>query len=322
MSNEIKYEQVFAKIQTAQNILLLCHVRPDGDAISSMCAMAELLKNSEKKFTAFCADRPDELFSYLANFESIICDHNKLDFMAHDLIIILDCGSVERTGIAELILNRSQNQFVIEIDHHPKIRDYANLEIRNTNAAATAEIVFHLFKKNRFKITKPVANCLLTGLITDTANFLYPNTTREAIDIASELLTRGAHFPQIVQKTWYNKSLESMKLWGLALSKLTINPKYNFAYTVLTLEEIESIGAEEDIFDAIAGYLSNLHKVKGVMLLREEPDGKIKGSLRSANNGADISLLARQLGGGGHPRSSGFLAEGKVEKIGDGYRIV
>jgi phosphoesterase RecJ-like protein len=322
MSDELKYQQALAKIKAAQNILLVCHVRPDGDAVSSMCAIAELVKNAGKKFTAFCADKPDKIFNYLDNFSLISSDLENLDFASFDLIIVLDCGSVERTGVEELLLNRRSNQFIIEIDHHPKIKDYADLEIRSTAASATAELVYSLFKVNKIRINKAAANCILTGIMTDTANFLYPSTSRFTLDIASQMMVRGAQFPQIVQKTWYNKNLQSMQLWGLALSRLTINQKYNFAFSILTQEDIKNIGAPEDVFDAIAGYMSNLQNVRGILLLREESDGRLKGSLRSPREGVDVSILARQLGGGGHPRSSGFVVEGRLEKAGDRYYII
>jgi phosphoesterase RecJ-like protein len=325
MDFKLKHQKALERIRQAQNILLACHERPDGDAVSSLCAMGELMKTLGKKHVLFCADEPDDFFAYLANFEKIQTDKDKFNFSDFDLIILLDCGQIARSKLEPELLARAHHQFLIEIDHHPKMENYSDLEIRNTEAAATAEIVYELFKTNKIKINKNTANCVLTGILTDTANFLYPSTTDRTMKIASEMLIRGAQMPQIVRNTWYNKTLPAMNLWGLALSKLKINKQYNLGFSVITLDEIKKIKdiekVDSDIWSSIAGYMSNLHNVKGIMILREEEDGVIKGSLRSSHPSADISKLAKFFGGGGHPKSSGFSIAGKLEKINNNYQI-
>lgn len=326
MGLENKYLQAFEKIKQAENVLLVCHERPDGDAVASLSAMSELMEILNKKYTPFCIQAPDELFSYLPHFEKILSNKEKLNFAQFDLIIILDCGQLARSGLADEINDKKTNQLVIEFDHHPKVHDYSDIEIRVPEAASTTEVLYPLFKYNKIKINKNIANSILSGILTDTANFLYPATSDKTIQISSEMLLRGAQLPQMVQKTWYNKSLPAMKLWGLALSKLQINKKYNFGFTTITLEEIKSIPnyeeIDKDIWSAISGYASNLHGVKGILILREEEGGIIKGSLRSAHPTADISKLAQFLGGGGHAKTSGFIIEGKLEKTYSQYKVI
>ena len=171
---------------------------------------------------------------------------------------------------------------------------------------------------------KNIADCILTGILTDTGNFLYSATSQKSINIASEMLLYGARFPRIVKNTLYNKSLPAMKVWGLALNNLKINKKYNFAFSVLTLAEIEKFSSDEseDVFDSISGFLSNLYGVKGVLFLREEKGGKLKGSLRSAHPKVDVSKLASRLGGGGHAKASGFVLKGKIEKEGNNWVVI
>ena len=240
------------------------------------------------------------------------------------LIIALDCGSLERTGLAREIEGRGFNQFFIEFDHHLKNGNRSDLEIRKPEAVATTEILYYFFKANKIKINKNIADCILTGILTDTGNFLYSATSQKSINIASEMLLYGARFPRIVRNTLYNKSLPAMKVWGLALNNLKINKKYNFAFSVLTLAEIEKFSSDEseDVFDSISGFLSNLYGVKGVLFLREEKGGKLKGSLRSAHPKVDVSKLASRLGGGGHAKASGFVLEGKIEKEGNNWVVI
>jgi len=323
---ENKHKEALKKIKESKNILLVTHVHPDGDALSSICAMIEFLEKNNKKYFAYCQDKPIENFSFMPQIDKIIFDKKFLgdDLSAFDLIITLDCGSLHRTGlnleIKDLISKRSNN-FIIEIDHHPKVDCFSDLEIRDSEAAATTEILYDFFKINKIKITKNIANCILTGILTDTANFLYPSTSNKTINISSEMLTCGAKFPQITRETWYNKNLDSMRLWGIALKKLKINKKYNIAFSVLTKEEIKKSKDNKDIFDSIAGFLGNLYKVKGIMLLREE-DGHVKGSLRTSCSNVDISLLAKMFGGGGHEKASGFLIEGSLCCDENKYKVI
>ncbi|MFH1822149.1 MAG: bifunctional oligoribonuclease/PAP phosphatase NrnA [Patescibacteria group bacterium] len=316
-----KYNQAFEKIQKANNILIVTHERPDGDALASACLMIELLIKLEKKFAAYCSDQPVPNYLFLPRIEKIISNKELLNFDNFDLIIVLDCGSLERTCLKDEIKGRKENQFIIELDHHPKVYDYANLEIRLPEAVATAEILYNFLKANKININKNMANCILTGLLTDTSNFLHQSTSDNAINIASEMLIRGAQFQQIVKNTVRNKSLSAMKVSGKVLDNLKINKKYNLAFSVITKEDLKDINIEEDVFEGITNFLGNLYGVKGVMLLREEA-GRLKGSLRSSHPNADVSKLASIFGGGGHAKSSGFMVDGRLERDGERWKVV
>ena len=111
-----------------------------------------------------------------------------------------------------------------------------------------------------------------------------------------------------------------MKAWGIALARLKINSKYNFGYTILEAKDIPAEITEEEL-EGMAGFLSNLNGVNAIMLLREMPDGKIKGSLRATKPDLDVARLAQVLGGGGHAKAAGFTVDGKLEKTKTGWKI-
>lgn len=319
--------QAYSKISEANNILLVTHFNPDGDGLSCVCAMTELMKQLGKNYYAYCHSQPASTFDFLPNLEKIHFHHENNqspdleNFNQYDLIIVFDCGSLNRTKLTEEISNRLPSQFVIEIDHHPKIEDYADLEIRDSQAAATTEIVYHFFKTNQIKINKNIANCLLTGILTDTANFLYPSTSESTIKISSEMLSLGAKLPQITENTLRTKSLSAMKLWGKIMSNLQINPKYNLAFTVLTQSDLNGGLINNEEIEGLSNFLGNLYGVKGIMLLREEADGTIRGSLRTADQATDLSKLAQKLGGGGHAKAAGFTIDGRLEQTEKGWII-
>lgn len=333
MDARSQYIKAYSKIKNAKKILLVGHINPDGDALSSLGVFMEILENLNIEYLAYCAGNKSDIFGYLPHSEKIINDKEKIGALADfDLIIILDCGSLSRTDLAKEFLAIKLTNFqtyIIEIDHHPKIDDYADLEIREPQKAATAEIIYNFLKDNKIVINKNIANCILTGILADTGNFLYPITSDENIEIASKMMSLGAQFPKIINNTLRNKNLLIMKLWGMAIENLRINTKYNIAYSVITKEDLLTLGSEEDLanylnsemFGDIAGFLGNLADVKAVMLLRED-GGNLKGSIRTSRPDVDISSLARHLGGGGHPKASGFSVSGHIIKKGNSWEIV
>lgn len=313
------------KINQSDNVLLIAHQRPDGDAFSSVCAMIDYMESINKKYSAFCVDAPSECHQHLPHIEKINNDGNGLNLSSFDLIIILDCAGLDRTGLKPEISDwqkAKDKNFIIEFDHHPNQEKFSDLEIRNVEAASTTEVLYYFFKINKIRITKNIANCILAGIIDDTDSFLHPNTTEKTVNIASEMLMWGAQLPRITKNKWFNKSLDSMKLWGIALSNLQINKKYNLAFSVLKRKHMEGITDDDDIYTSIANYFSSLYGVRGVLFLREEEDNKIKGSLRSVHPSADMNKIARLFGGGGHSKASGFSIDGKFEKKGDKWKII
>ncbi len=325
--------KAYSKIKNAHKVLLIGHINPDGDALSSLGVFLEILENLNINSLAYCAGKKSDIFDYLPHSEKIINDKEAIGSLENfDLIITLDCGSLSRTDLTKEILALKLTKpqtYIIEFDHHPKIDDYADLEIREPQKAATAEIIYNFLKENKIVINKNIANCILTGILTDTGNFLYPITSDENIEIASKMMSLGAQFPKIINNTLRNKNLLTMKLWGMAIDNLRINTKYNIAYSVVTKEDLMTLGSEKDLanylnsemFGDIAGFLGNLADVKAVMLLRED-GGNIKGSIRTSQPDVDISGLARYLGGGGHPKASGFSVSGHIIKKGNSWEII
>ena len=316
-----KFIQANEKIKEAQNILVVTHERPDGDALASTCALLEYANILRKSCFAYCHDAPAPQFNFLPRIEKISSDKNNLNFKSYDLIIVNDCGGLNRAKLTNEIIGRDKKQFVVEFDHHPKIDNYADLEIKIPEASSTCEILYGFFKINKININKNIANCLLTGILTDTANFLFPSATNKTIKIASDLLLKGAKYPLILNSTWHNKNLTAMKIWGEALDNLRINKKYNLAFSVLGSKKLYENKIIDEALEGLPEFLSNLYGVNALLLLREIEDGKIKGSLRSSRPKTDISFLAQMAGGGGHAKASGFAINGRLIKTKTGWQI-
>lgn len=340
MSKKEKLQQAYSIMQTAERVLLIAHLRPDGDALSSLCALQLVLKRLGKKTISFCADKQDDSFNFLPGFSDIIA--SRLDFKkeflgdmslrdSFDLIIVADCGSLSRTTLSEELIDfKKQGGIIIEFDHHPKVDDYSSLELRELGLSSTAELVYDFLVANNIELDRQLADCVLTGIMSDTGNFIYPSATEKTMQIASEALSAGARYTKIFQIVTGAKNFNIMKLWGLVLSRLQLNAKYNMAISLITREDLKKIfiedsldkAAESEIFSNLVGFLSNSSGAKSVLLLYEDQSGFVKGSLRSTPNGYLVDKLARSLGGGGHERAAGFALLGRLEKVNNNWQVI
>lgn len=309
MDNTLIFKQIYSKILNANNILVLTHENPDADAVSSVCAILNLLEKLNKKYFAYCRQKPPAYLEFLPLSEKISANKNLINFPERDLIIIVDCSDAKRTALEKEIKNRD-GQTAISIDHHPKIEDFADLEIKKS-VASTTELIYEFYRTNRLLLNKDVATCILTGISEDTGNFIYPSTSEKTIEVSSEMIKAGARLLGIVEQTIRNKNLATLKIWGKAMSRLKINKKYNLAFTALTADDIMDSGVSEEDMEGIAGFLGNLSGVNAVLFLREA-GGFVRGSLRSSHLTLDISPLAKILGGGGHAKAAGFKIEGRI----------
>jgi len=330
-----KLQLAYQRIKDAHNILIVGHTSPDADALASMGAMIKVAQNLGLEVTAFADKKPQGAYNFIPN-EGVVSDQAPADLRIFDIILILDCGSITRTGLEERIRNLLRafqfNQiptrpYIIEFDHHEPQWSYADLEIRLTDKAATAEIVYQFLKENNLEITKTLANCILIGLMTDTGNFLHTNSSQEALAVSSEMLLRGASLPKIINKTIHNKSFSALKVWGRILENMKFNPETGLASSALAKVELDNLLTSEeknqnaDLFSDIVSFLSYLSGVRVALLLREE-SGRVKGSLRTNYDDIDVAKIAQKFGGGGHKKAAGFSIAGNLVKTANGWTVI
>lgn len=311
-------------ILSARKTLIITHIRPDGDCLSSACSLSLWLDSLAKEHCLFCADPIPEHYRFLPNSGRFVSKIEPGDF---DTVVILDCACLSRTGLADELLQVAAKKTIVEIDHHPKTDDFSDVEIRLADKSSTAEIMYHFFKANKVELSKAMADCLMTGLVTDTGNLLFSSVNEDTIKTSSALLLEGATMPRAIKNTTHSKGLSSLRVWGKILENVRHDDEYGVVYSVLTIKEIEVLRKEfGDIgsaFDAVSDMLNNVEGAKASLFLREEESGKIRGSLRSKYPGVDVSRLAEALGGGGHPKAAAFRIDGHIERAEDGgYRII
>lgn len=306
-------KHIHNEIKKANKILLICHQNPDGDALGSVSALAHFLDLEGKKYETFCLTESSRHLAALPHL--VIPESNRRVWQNanHDLIIVVDSGDLKYAGVDEYIAKLQHEPIILNIDHHPTNKKFGKHNLVIDTASSTTEILYFFFRYNNIKITRDMAMALLTGLITDTENFSNSGTTENSLKVASALIHRGANFNQV--KTWFlkNKPVTALKLWGVVLSRLTLQEKHEIIYTYITQNDIKSHGGDEAESEGIANFLNNLSEGKASLILKEQTDGKIKGSMRTTRDDVDVSVIAEKLGGGGHKKAAGFTLETNID---------
>ena len=319
--DKVEALKAWSLMREAKNWLIATHFNPDGDALGSVNTFLELAAAMNKPVMAYCASAPDDKFGFLSRINQLANKITKEQFDEFDLIITVDCATASRSKLKEWLFSRSANQIVIEFDHHERQEDYADISFKESGAAATVEIIYNFLLANDWPINAEMAKSILTGLLTDTGNFLYSNTNDKIAKIAAKMMLIGARLPKIVRQTVTNKNLAVMHLWGLVLSRLKINYEYLVAIATVKQKELSEFGLGVDDLTGLTGLMSGLQGVNGSLLLIETENGQIKGSLMSHLTNFDMSELANFLGGGGHRQAAGFCVNGSLVE-GGGQVIV
>lgn len=312
-----------SRVQTllteARRVLLIIHPLPDADAVGSAAAFGQWLSTLGTAYTIFCVDQPPTSLSWLVNFQPFVTDSEIVLRETYDAVITLDCSDLRYAGAVSWINRITPVVPIINIDHHATNSRFGEINIVDTNAASTTEILFYFFKDRGVMITPTMADALLAGLIFDTYNFTNPNTSRQSLAVASALLSAGGSLTKISETVMRTKTVPALQAWGQALARLSFNSRWNTVSTVVTAEDVVGGAPAPEVAEGAANFLNNLGGVKAALILNELPGGIIKGSLRTNDVLIDVSKLAIILGGGGHKKAAGFRLKGRLVKTDAGY---
>jgi phosphoesterase RecJ-like protein len=304
------YEQIIDIISKSSKIAVTSHMQPDGDNIGSSLALCLALKKLGKKAVFVIDDNVPELYRFLkgareAEKPSSVAE---IDF---DLLIALDCGDLERLGKAAQLVSKTK---LVNIDHHISNTKFGEMNLIEENASATAEIVYKLIKSMGIFIDKDIADCIYTGIVTDTGMFQYSNTSEETHSIAAELIIAGVSPSDIFNKIYQNSPKEKVLLLGEALKSLEFFNNDMISCISISKAQVDNI-AEEDIdTEGIVNLGRDIFGVEVAIFLKQKETNLVKVSLRSKTY-IDVSIIAKDFGGGGHIRAAGCAVAGSLESV-------
>ncbi len=299
---------LLAEIQAANHILVASHVNPDGDALGSALAFSFALDQLGKSHEVLFHHKAPKYLNFLPGIDRIT---NEPSGKTADLAILLDLEAMSRVGDTILPAIESAKKLVV-IDHHQPNEEPGDIRIISTKSPATAAILCDLFKKSDIQITPDIATLLLVGILTDTGNFRYPNTTPHSMHVSADLLEAGAKLGKINEAIYLTRPLPAVKLFGKALTNLRLAANNQIAYTTLKQTDFTNSGAIEEDTEGFVNELLAIDTVRIAAILRESAYGRIKISIRS-QGAIDTTQIAKQFGGGGHINASGAHSDETIE---------
>lgn len=303
MDNQMS-EMIRKQIYDADRVLVISHIRPDGDAIGSLLGLGLALLETGKYVTMVSEDGVPASLKHLPGSDMVV----KRPEGEYDYIAVVDCSDLSRVG--KTLDGYSEPD--LNIDHHVTNLHFAKINLVNPSAVATTEMLTEYMPMWDLPITQAIAEVLLTGMITDTLGFRTSNITSSAMRMAASLMDNGANLSTLYNLALKNKTFEAMRLWGSGLNKLERNGP--LVWTTLTHEDRIAAGYPGRDDADLINILSSIDGALVSIIFVEQPNGSIKVSWR-AQQGVDVSQIALQFGGGGHPAAAGAEIEGSLEIV-------
>jgi bifunctional oligoribonuclease and PAP phosphatase NrnA len=294
--------EVLNQIGRRQKFILTSHARPDGDAVGSTLACAQILRLMGKQASVVLSDGVPAVYGPLPFTESVLRDTSQAPDA--DAAIILECDSVARTRLTGL-----EEHYLINIDHHATARPFADVNWIDPDACATAEMIFRLAREAGVKISPDVATCLYTAVLTDTGSFCFRGTTERTFALAQELVRCGADPVRIAQNVYFSTHISKMRLLGAALTNL--HRDGSLAWMNVDRETLERCQASDEDCEGLVNYALAIQGIEVALFFREESDGRFRVSLRSKGM-VNVAAIAAAFGGGGHTCASGCAIEGPL----------
>jgi phosphoesterase RecJ-like protein len=302
-------KSIWEILDKKNNFLIITHKNPDGDAIGSLLGLYYFLKEKEKNVYIYIPNGIPYFYQFLVVDEIDIYNGEK--DLKFNVAIFLDCGDRERMGEYNGLIK--EIPLIINIDHHPTNTFFGNLNLVDPSSASVTEILTNFILRYKGNISQKVAQCFLTGLITDTGSFRFSNTNIKALKTAIKLIERGADISYISKNIYERKNLSSLYLLGRALLRLKV--ENNIGYSYLSNDDMEEFNSKIEDTEGIVDTLRTIRDAKLIVFLYPISSSYTKISLRSKSTYINVADLAKRFGGGGHKEAAGFEIEGKPEEI-------
>jgi phosphoesterase RecJ-like protein len=299
------------KLKEAYRVFVTCHRNPDGDAIGSELAIAELTERIGVDSVIVNRDATPANLQNLPRAERItVADALPEDFPEKfDLVITVECPQLERTGFDGL-----SRLPILNIDHHPDNPAYGVVNYLDPESPAVGEMVWRLFGEIGVLPSPDAATILFAALSTDTGDFRYSSATGEAFRAAAEMVDAGAEPPRVANWIHNNRSLASVRLLGESLRTLRILCDGQLALITADQEAFERAGARPEDTEETVNVPRSISGVEAVAYFKQWEPGVVRISLRSRGS-VDVRAVAASFGGGGHTNAAGCTIEGELSQI-------
>lgn len=310
----LAWQELRSRIADAEKVLLISHVRPDGDALGSELAMADLLTRLGKEVEIFNPSPTPERYLFIPHCDRVGSQHmgQGLPQSNPDLIMVLDTGTWNQlAGLADYV--RASQATRVVIDHHRTQDDLSALQLVDVEAPACGVLIYRAYREWDMTPTPASAVALFVAIAMDTGWMHHSNTTPEVFQIMGELLGLGVRPETIYRNLFESSSLARLKLLSFMLSRVMLVPNTQVVTSYVLQEDIRAAGAHPMETEDFVGMLLSVRGADGALFIIEQAGGGVKVSFRATGT-LDCSQLAAQFGGGGHRAAAGAMVSLPLEE--------
>ncbi|MDQ6652294.1 MAG: bifunctional oligoribonuclease/PAP phosphatase NrnA [Acidobacteriota bacterium] len=298
--------QVVQLIEEKRRFAITSHIRPDGDSLGSSLGLYWLLRGLDKEVEVIMRDPVPHAYQKLPGAKEVRVTPT-VDSSYH-AVFVIECSDITRPGLIDL-----DKEFVVNIDHHSTTALFGKINWIDSTASAVGEMIYNLCKATGVRVTKEIAECCYTALITDTGSFHYSNTTERTFKVASELLRTGVKPAKAAEAVFASYPWSRIQLMGAVLSTARRDSTGRIACLRHSLEMQHSADASDEDADGFVNYPLTVGEVEAVAMLKECELGVYRTSLRSKGD-VNVAKVAEKFGGGGHRNAAGCTLRGTWEE--------
>jgi phosphoesterase RecJ-like protein len=301
-------QEVVAELRRRSAVVMVSHVKPDGDTLGAGLALGIALKRLGKRVAYFQQDAVPRNLRFLPESE-LVARALPADLPPDTLYVFCDMSDWRRAGE---YLPEVARENMLDIDHHLGNSLFGKLNFVLEHECSTGTVVMHLLRELGVTIDKPIATCILATIMTDTGGFMHSNTTSEALELSAELMRCGADKEEITEQIFLRKRVAATKLLGRIIDAMKFEHAGRYCYSYVDDAMLEATGADGEDTEDVVNTLLGQDGVD-VAALFKAIEGEIRVSLRSDGR-INVQAAAQRLGGGGHFRASGLTYHGTLDE--------
>ena len=300
--------EFISSIEAADTIAVTGHIHPDGDCIGSFLGLRQyILDNYPGKSVTVYLESIAPEFLFLSGADSV---KQETESKSYDLFFVLDCSSLDRIEPYLSMYERAAKTFCI--DHHISSKGIGQEYILKPQASATCEVLYELFETDRISLS--CAYCLYTGIVHDTGVFKHSNTTKQTMEYAGDLISKGINTSKVIDETFYQKTFVQNRVMGQALVNSRLYEDGQIILSYLNKDEMQALGADSGDTNGIIDQMRVTKGVEAAVFLYALDKDTYKVSMRS-NGRVNVAAISEEFSGGGHVRAAGFSMKAGLEEV-------
>jgi phosphoesterase RecJ-like protein len=303
-------DRILELFSGATTVAIAAHINPDGDAVGSTLATAEILSTARKRPLIIPQKNISEKYDFLPGWDAFLEPWEPPRRI--DVLVCLDAGEQDRLPktAQKLLANGTPT---VNVDHHVSNQGFGTASWVDPSAPSTSSMVYSLFDIGGYEINREAAEALYVGLLTDTGGFSYGNTTVEAFTIAAELVNLGVRPFEIERNLYGGSDVKYFHITGAILSTMSRAGRGVIVYMYASRDMLEVAGAGQADTEGIVDITRRVEGMRLGIFFRETKDGGVQVSFRSGDS-VNVRLLAESLGGGGHNEAAGCKINGPLDE--------